>query len=479
MAFPNPSQTAFASQTTTFSGVLSRFNGYASPVNLSCTTGNTAPPAICNVAPASVTPSPSGTRFTVTSGGAIGDYSFKVRAAGTDPDTIAHEAALTLHVVDFDLTAPSPNNLRVNQGEISPPTVFQVNAQGTFQGMVSLSCTGLPAGAVCNFSPANIVAPRQGSPSDISLIISANSSTASGIFLLTVHAVTNGAPEKTQSLQVAIGTQDYTIAIANPSRSVAPNAAAVFNGMLTSNSGFTSMVNLSCGAGAPPTCTISPASLIPRPAGTAFSVTLQSNIAQTYNFNVVAQGTDAFTTSHTAAIAFTTIFDFSLTFDPPSRSVTAGQAATYNLTLDPLGGSFTSAVSLSCTGLPARTTCSFSPGQVAAGSPTTSSTLTITTSAPASASTHPAGYLSYGLWLPGLVLLSGAVSRRRRNWGAAILLLFLLAGLFACGGGLVGGGGGGGGGGNPNPGTAPGTYLITVNASGPVSHSVQVSLTVQ
>jgi hypothetical protein len=80
----------------------------------------------------------------------------------------------------------------------------------------------------------------------------------------------------------------------------------------------------------------------------------------------------------------------------------------------------------------------------------------------------------YGFWLPfpGLLLLSGKFVRRWR--GAALALCIFPALLaIACSAGLRGGGGG-------EPGTPPGIYTVTVNASeGTVSHSLQATLTVQ
>jgi hypothetical protein len=56
------------------------------------------------------------------------------------------------------------------------------------------------------------------------------------------------------------------------------------------------------------------------------------------------------------------------------------------------------------------------------------------------------------------------------------LALIALLGSLSCGGGLQGNGGGGGSG---SPGTPPGTYTITVNAtSGAITHNTQIALTV-
>jgi len=61
-------------------------------------------------------------------------YSFDAQATGTDSHAITHDALVTLYVVDFNLTAPSPNALSVAQGGTSGASKFQVTASGSFAG---------------------------------------------------------------------------------------------------------------------------------------------------------------------------------------------------------------------------------------------------------------------------------------------------------------------------------------------------------
>ncbi|MGB6250760.1 MAG: hypothetical protein WBF54_16695 [Terriglobales bacterium] len=124
----NSPQTVFPTQTATFNGTLTAQDGYDSPVNLSCT------PAPCKLQPTQITPTAT---YTLMAGGAVGDYSFNAHAVGTDPYAITRDAAVTLHVVDFNLTAPSPNSITVGQGETSQASTFQVTASGSFAGTVA------------------------------------------------------------------------------------------------------------------------------------------------------------------------------------------------------------------------------------------------------------------------------------------------------------------------------------------------------
>jgi hypothetical protein len=107
----NSPQTVFPTQTATFDGTLTAKGGYASLVNSSCTG---AAPATCTLNPMHLTPTAT---HTLTAGGLVGDYSFNAHAVGTDGNAITHDATVTLHVVDFNLTAPNTNSLSVGRVE--------------------------------------------------------------------------------------------------------------------------------------------------------------------------------------------------------------------------------------------------------------------------------------------------------------------------------------------------------------------------
>ncbi|HUO15045.1 MAG TPA: SBBP repeat-containing protein [Verrucomicrobiae bacterium] len=172
--------------------------------------------------------------------------------------------------------------------------------------------------------------------------------------------------------------------------------------------------------------------------------------------------------------------DFTITATSDSATVNPGSTATYNVSVSAVGGSFSSAVALSCTGAPALTTCSLSPSSVTPGASSASVTVTVsTTSTSASALTSPKQPTFVALWmqLPGLGffgIVLGAVGRKKKHVQMFLGVLCISALLF------LSGCAGGTGIAKTQPGTNPGTYTVTVaGTSGTLQHSLPLTLTVQ
>ena len=261
---PNSPITVFAGQTATFDGTIYSLNGYNSNVSMNCLTGDTIAPQNCAAVPTPVLPIPAGTSFVVNASGNPGDYVFDLKALGSDPSALVLDYSLTLHIVDFTLSPPSPGIVNVIPGKHRGPVSLLVSPLGSFGGTVSLSCSGLPPGASCQFQPSNTVDLSSGNPASVALTVNTSSSTPLGMSQVTIIASTSGGPDKTQTLGLTVGAAaDYALAIANPSLTTHVNSSAVFNGTLTSINSYASPVSLSCGTGAPPSCVVSPGSLTP------------------------------------------------------------------------------------------------------------------------------------------------------------------------------------------------------------------------
>jgi hypothetical protein len=195
--------------------------------------------------------------------------------------------------------------------------------------------------------------------------------------------------------------------------------------------------------------------------------------------------------------------DFSLSAasgSSTSQTVAPGQSATYTLNLSPAGG-FNQAVSLSCSGTPAQSTCSVSPSTITpGGTAPVPVTVTVSTTAPSAATPGvnrtppPLKRLPQVLWFLGVASLLGFLTGSRWLAGAGrdapkhqpsgpsvpvgvVTILVLL--WSSCGGGAMGPSSN-----TSNPGTPAGTYTLTVtgvstSGSASLTRDLKLSLTVQ
>jgi hypothetical protein len=180
---------------------------------------------------------------------------------------------------------------------------------------------------------------------------------------------------------------------------------------------------------------------------------------------------------------------FALSALPTTSNVSPGGSTRYTITATGSPAWSSGSVDFICsvsaaTGIQYPPVCSLNPSVITLGTNPGTTTLTVSTTAPSvvvPVDQRPSHWPAMPMLLLGGLLLLGAAAyqaraRRRPLAGAALagLLLLSLLGLARCGGSSGSGGGGG------NPGTPAGTYTITVTgASGTVTSTAQVTLTVQ
>jgi hypothetical protein len=214
--------------------------------------------------------------------------------------------------------------------------------------------------------------------------------------------------------------------------------------------------------------------IVAKPASATATLTLSAGPKSSFRAVYSGDANYVASTSSTSA-------DFTLTAGTALVTVpTQGGSGAVTLTLTAVNG-FVGGVQFSgssCSGLPSESACSFSPASLSGNGTTT---LTITTKAPATAMLRRENRQSPGWWgatggltLAGVLLL-GVPSKRRR---ASMLLSLMVAGLLtlsACGGG--------GGSSNkppPDPGTPFGKSTVVVTAtSGGLKHTASFTLNVQ
>jgi uncharacterized protein (TIGR03118 family) len=182
--------------------------------------------------------------------------------------------------------------------------------------------------------------------------------------------------------------------------------------------------------------------------------------------------------------------DFSVAATPPTMTITAGQGASFTVTVGGLNG-FSSAVALTCSGQPVGSTCTFSPSSVSlASGGSVMSTMSIATS---SSPYNPAGLMAgnpsggifavllpvttlgfFGLFVAGKKKHGPSRARKRSQYLAGGVTLLVVAAIL-----LVANGCGYKANGMGN-GTQRGTTTVMITGtSGSLTHSTSVTLTVQ
>jgi len=354
----NSPQTLFAGQTATFNGTITAVNGYASSLTLSCVAGSTPPPSTCTPLPATLTPT-NATPFAVTAGSAAGDYSFNLQAAGSDSNHVTHTVPITLHLLNFGLTTPSPANVTVARGSTSSPVSFQITAAGSFNQSVTVTCSSGIAGAICNLTPSGSVNPTSATPVNMTATVTVPAGTATGSYPVTIQASTAGAPAtlSTSFTLNVTGNSDFVLSELSAFPEVNAGGSGV-NGPISiaAQDGFTGTVALSCSSPAAGSCSITPSSVSSFPA--TATLTINGTSFSAGNYSATVTGISGGMT-HTLAVPFN-VGDYSIS-GPQSVSGQAGGQVTANFTLSS-SFSYSGKINASCDGSAlAGAMCTLSP----------------------------------------------------------------------------------------------------------------------
>ena len=168
---------------------------------------------------------------------------------------------------------------------------------------------------------------------------------------------------------------DFSLSATPASQTVVEGASTSYTVSITRSGGFTGSVSLSV-SGGPTTGTsysFNPSSTTAN-SSTLTVTTSASTPIGSYPLTITgASGSLTHATSVTLVVQAPAP-DFTLSATPTSRTVPRGGGTSYTVTVQPVNG-FTGAVSLSLSGLPSRTSASFSPNPT-----TSSSTLSVATS---------------------------------------------------------------------------------------------------
>jgi hypothetical protein len=387
---------------------------------------------------------------------------------------------------------------------LSPPALyFSVQATGTTSGQQQVTVTNTGTGsltvssvqATTQFAATNTCGAPVAPSSTCTIQVTFNPA-ASGIQTgtLTINDNASNSPQtvaltgnQTGNASVTLSPTTLTFAVQNNGMTSPPQPVTVTNSgtapLVVSSLQTTSQFAASsaCPASVQPgsTCTIQ-VTFTPSTSGTQTgTLTIMDNAAnspqtvslagnQSAGFSVNAPGGSTST----------------------SASVSAGQTATYNLSVSGTFG-FSGAVNFTCSGAPANSKCSVTPNPAnVSGAPAVAVTVSVVTQAASSVllrpdppAPSPVPYAPLGIAVTGALLLSFALvmpaKRRQLCYIAGALVLTLLTVVFVgCGGGS---GSSSTGPAQPSsPGTAAGQYMLKViGTSGPLSQSMNLSLTVK
>jgi Bacterial Ig-like domain (group 3)/Putative Ig domain len=303
---------------------------------------------------------------------------------------------------------------------------------------------------------------------------------ASGTFNIGFTA-SNSAGNATQNFTLAVSAKTPTVTAltssANPS---------------TTGQSVTFSVVVSSGAAGTPTGTVT----FMDDTTTLGTSTLDATGTATFATSGLAAGTHSITAAYGGDAVFaasssailsqmvTGPADFTLSTQPGSATIQAGQTATFTITASAQNG-FSSAITLACTsGAPTLSTCQFSSNPITPVASPATSTLTIMTTAAVAANTGPEqrrhSLPLYALWLMVPAMLLGSAkfgSQHRKKLFSFVIVLMILGGCMFQGACLSARNIGGG---NASPGTPAGTYTITVTGTaGATQNVVALTLTVQ
>ena len=285
MAVMPPNGAVTPGGSTSVQITLTPAGGYAGPVTLSCSGFGFT----CSFLPSStVTLAGAPVNVTATLSVSASDseylpYLFAtwVDFYGSGPGGSDHDVAVTVPVMDFSLLART-NSAAINAGKSAQYELFINSVQSPFTDPISFSCSGLPKGAACSFSPATVT------PNGSQAILVLSVTTAKTLAVLRPPTPQNPVP-----LVLALLLPGMVLSLAGGPR----RKKVIFAVLLIVVLGAL-MLQPACGGGGSSTAPVPPPSPPPTPPPSAppppvaynFTVTATSGTVQhQLNFTLVVQ----------------------------------------------------------------------------------------------------------------------------------------------------------------------------------------------
>ena len=471
MTAPSPATVTVPRGTTSspVSFQITAAGSFNQSVNVSCTSGIAG--AACSLTPGATVNPTAGSPANMTasvevpSGTVPGTYPITLQASTTGapaPLTTSFNVVVTSNP-DFVLN-PNPFP-EIKVGSTGTTGSISITAQDGFAGTVSLACPATYGTGSCSISPSSV----SSFPATATLTIN-GTSFAAGSYSISITG-TSGSIVHSQAVAFNVG--DYTIS-APKNVTGTPGAQVQTSLTLTSTYSYAGTISASCDATAlaGAICSASNPNTLTSGGTANLTATISiPNSATPGAFAIKITTHDASgAPSHSSTVTLTLAQDFTVSSATTAQTVTGGQTSgPYALTVQPVGTSFTGAVSLACThGLPAGAQCSFNPsGTITPGNSAVDVVMSISTAKINDNASHrkpnPLSTTMF-LILPGIVIGTSAWGKHPKwvlRWFVTAGVVSLLILLLACAGASTGGGTGGTGTSNPL------TYQITVTGTSP------------
>jgi hypothetical protein len=421
--------------------------------------------------------SPSGTATFSTTTLPAGSDSITATYGGDSEDASSTSSPVTVTIASATaptITVLTASSVSINVGQsvtftakVSPQSgnVVPAGSVHFFDGAVSLGNGSLNAGGTTTLSTAGLAAGTH----SITASYLGNSADASSVSAAVSVTVTSLGSSPS-------GPEATTTTLSASSADILPGQSITFTAVVAPQAG-----------GNVPTGTVTfldgTASI-----GTA---NLSASGGATLNLTSLSAGTHSITASYggdandSASVSRVLIVnvsapEYAMVVSASSVNLTLGQPANLLVTLIPENG-FNKQISLTCSGLPKGTTCSFSPSSVTPNGAPVVTTVTMLIPAQVAAGSKPAshpmpgGTLAFGWVMPwGFIPLLGLARARRRSritqWSARILVAaaFIVGSLWVSGCGYT-----------SNAGGTAFTVTLTAQAPNTQAHTSQVAVSLQ
>jgi len=289
---------------------------------------------------------------------------------------LTSSATLSGTGADFSLITAQPF-LSFAAGSSGQVAYTVYSPGGAFQNTVTFSCLGLPAGLTCSFAPSSLVPSSDGVVT--TLTVDSQASAQGGSFPVTIQA-SSGSLSHSVQLFLTIAKPSLLLSSSSLNFGLQPvGSSTTMNLTLTNtnvgpvmlssisvtSAAFAFAQSNNCGSILPinSSCTVSVTFAPGGSGGPSGILSIQDNVdGRSYAVNLTGTGVD-----------------FAVSTTPSAATVIRGNAAAFSVSVSPLGGAYSPSVALSCSGLPAGASCSFSPQSVAPGSAGATANLTIDT----------------------------------------------------------------------------------------------------